>query len=98
MKITGIQNPQFTPNFNGSKEKFIEKIIQCDNPKHIKILATDVERICTSLGFERNKKRGSHMTFKISETENIMFVVPHNNKKEISHTAYYIYKPKEIRY
>ncbi len=86
MKITGIQNYQYSPNFNGSKDKFIQKILQADNIKKIKILSSDVERICESLGFERNKKRGSHMTFKISDTENMMIVAPHNNKNEISHT------------
>ena len=38
-------------------EKFIEQILDSETPKKIKILASDVERICESLGFTRNKKR-----------------------------------------
>lgn len=86
MKINNIQPYQSSPKFQGSRDKFIEKIINSNTPKKIKILADDVERICESLGFSRNKKRGSHMSFKISETENISFVTPHNNKKEITAT------------
>ena len=86
MKIQNIQNYNYTPVFQGQREKFIEQILDSETPKKIKILASDVERICESLGFTRNKKRGSHMSFKISETENIAFVTPHNNKNEISAT------------
>ena len=86
MKVYNIQSCSHSPAFQGSRDKFIEKIINSDTPKKIKILASDVERICESLGFQRNKKRGSHMSFKISETENIAFVTPHNNKNEISAT------------
>ena len=86
MKINNITTYQHTSTFQGSRDKFIEKIINSDTPKKIKILASDVERICESLVFQRNKKRGSHMSFKISETENIAFVTPHNNKNEISAT------------
>lgn len=86
MKIQNIQNYNYTPVFQGQREKFIEQILDAETPKKIKILASDVERICESLGFTRNKKRGSHMSFKISETENIGFVTPHNNKNEISAT------------
>lgn len=86
MKVFNIQNYQTAPNFQGQKEKLVDLILNTENPKKIKILADDVQRICESMGFMRNKKRGSHMSFKISETENIFFVKPHNNKNELSHS------------
>ena len=86
MKINSLKSYQSGLEFQGQKEKLIEKILTTPNTKKVKLLASDVERICESMGFLRNKKRGSHMSFKISETENISFVTPHSNKNELSAT------------
>lgn len=86
MKINSLKSYQSGLEFQGQKEKLIEKILTTPNTKKVKLLASDVERICESMGFPRNKKRGSHMSFKISETENISFVTPHSNKNELSAT------------
>ena len=85
MKIISIHNNHYQPHFEGAKEKLIDKILTADNPKKIKILISDVDRICTSMGLERLKKRGSHVTYKISENKFISFVNPHGNKRELSH-------------
>ena len=60
--------------------KLIQKIENAPILKKINITFDDLERMYNEIGYEVFRKRGSHAVVHLTETENLVIVIPHANK------------------